>query len=235
MELMNVSLQSAHATHWVRSLDSHVRFAIAVGVGVLTGLLLPHSLLLQTRLVIGYDAGAFCLLALAWLVMTYATPHSIHANALRQDLSRTVIFGLVLFCALGSMGANLFTLASTKGDDISHAAKLGHASASVVAVLCSWFLTHTTFAIHYARRYYQDVARRSHVEAAGGLKFPNEGQPDYWDFAYYSFVIGMCFQVSDVSAVSRPMRRLTLAHSILSFFFNTAVLALAVNVATSVL
>ena len=232
---MNVALEAAHSTRWIRSLDSHVRFSIAVGVGALAGLLLPHTLLLQTRLVLGYDIGAICLLALAWLVITYATPHSIHTTAQRQDLSRTVIFGLVLFCALGSMGANLFTLASTKGDDVPHAAKLGHAAVSVVAVLCSWFLTHTTFALHYARRYYQAVDRRTHPESPGGLKFPNEGQPDYWDFAYYSFVIGMCFQVSDVSAVSRQMRRLTLAHSILSFFFNTAVLALAVNVATSVL
>lgn len=232
---MNVAFRSAHVTRWLRDLDAHIRFGIALGVGLLAGLLLPHNLLLETRLVIAFDVGSICLLALVAVVMTYATAHSIHANAWRQDLSRTVIFGLVLFCALGGMGANLATLANVKGDNVSHAAKLGHAAVSVVAVLCSWFLTHVTFALHYARRYYQDVVRRAHVQAAGGLKFPNEGQPDYWDFAYYSFVIGMCFQVSDVSAVSRQMRRLTLAHSILSFFFNTAVLALAVNVATSVL
>ncbi len=232
---MKVSLAIAHATTRVRALDSHVRFGIALGVGVLTGFLLPNALRWETRLVVGYDAGVLALLALAWLTIIYATPHSIHANAWRQDLSRTVIFGLVLFCAVGGMGANLVTLATVKGDEVSHLAKLGHAAASAVAVLCSWSLTHTTFALHYARRYYQDVVRRAHVQAAGGLKFPNEGQPDYWDFAYYSFVIGMCFQVSDVSAVSRPMRRLTLAHSVLAFFFNTAVLALAVNVVTSVL
>lgn len=232
---MNVALHVAHATRWIRGLDSHVRFATAVVIGVLTGFLLPRGLLLETRLFIGYDVGALCLLGLAWLVMTYATPHSIHTNAWRQDSSRTAIFGLVLFCAVGGMGANLATLATTKGDTVTHAAKLGHAGVSVIAVLCSWFMTHTTFALHYARRYYQDVIRRSQVEAAGGLKFPGAGQPDYWDFAYYSFVIGMCFQVSDVSAVSRQMRRLTLMHSVLSFFFNTAVIALAVNVATSVL
>ena len=101
---------------------------------------------------------------------------------------------------------------------------------SIVAVLCSWFLVHTTFALHYARRYYQDKTARPHAENAGGLDFPEKGEPDYWDFAYYSLVIGMTSQVSDVGTTSRGMRRLTLIHSVLSFFFNTVVLALAINI-----
>ena len=232
---MNVALQSAHATRRFRALDAHVRFGIALAAGVLAALVLPHGVRLETRLILAYDVGAVVLLAMAWVVIAFATPHSIHANAWRQDTSRTAIFLLVLVCALGGLAANVATLGYLKAEGLSQAARVGHAVASGVAVLCAWFMTHTTFALHYARRYYQDVVRRAHVEAAGGLRFPNGGQPDYWDFAYYSFVIGMCFQVSDVSAVSRPMRRLTLAHSILAFFFNTAVLALAVNVATSVL
>lgn len=225
----------AHATRSLRALDAHFRVLIALAVAVLTLLLLPHRLLWATRSVVAYDSGALALLAMAWTVITYATPHSIHANAWRQDASRSAITVLVLVCALGGLAANVITLGTLKIEGLTQAAKVGHAVSSGVAVLCSWFMTHTTFALHYARRYYQDVVRRTHVEAAGGLKFPNEGQPDYWDFVYYSFVIGMCFQVSDVSAVSRQMRRLTLAHSVLAFFFNTAVLALAVNVATSVL
>lgn len=232
---MNVALRSARAARSVRALDAHVRFFVALLVGTGTVLLLPHRLLLATRLVVGYDVGAVCLLALMWAVIVSATPHSIHVNAARQDASRTVITLLILLGAIGGLGAIFVMLGSVKGEHVTRAAKFWHVVASVLAVLCSWVMTHTTLALHYARRYYQDVIRRSQVETAGGLNFPGKGQPDYWDFAYYSFVIGMCSQVSDVSAVSRPMRRLTLAHSVLSFFFNTAVLALAINIVAGVL
>src|SRR6202044_324561 len=97
------------------------------------------------------------------------------------------------------------------------------------AILGSWLLTHATFTFRYAHRYYGDSGRGDH----GGLDFPGDEPPDYWDFLYFSFVVGMTCQVSDVQVTSRSMRRMTLLHGVLSFFFNTVILALAVNVVAS--
>ena len=87
----------------------------------------------------------------------------------------------------------------------------------------------TIFAMHYAHEFYGEG--RDHRE--GGLQFPGEGEPDYWDFVYFSFVLGMTFQVSDVSITSRVIRRLAVSHGIVAFVFNTALLALMVNIAAN--
>ena len=98
-----------------------------------------------------------------------------------------------------------------------------------VTILCSWFFVHTIYAIHYAHEYYGDEGERQ------GLAFPDKEQPDYWDFLYFSFNIGAAGQTSDVAIVSKRMRRLALAHTIMSFLFNTTILALAVNVGAGLL
>jgi uncharacterized membrane protein len=106
----------------------------------------------------------------------------------------------------------------------------GHVLRIVLAslsMLASWTLTHTMFALYYAHHYY-GTGDADHADR-GGLQFPGEPTPDYWDFFYFSFVIGMTCQVSDVQVGSRPMRRLVLIHGVLSFFFNAVILALAVN------
>ena len=214
----------------IRALDSHWRLAIALAVGVVTFFALPPRYLWQSRFVVAYDAGALVLLALAWTMMNYTPPARIRLEAMRQDIGRTIIFLIVLCAAIAGLSSILFLIGSIKGETVAHATKAQHIAMSIVAVLCSWFLVHTTFALHYARRYYQDKLARPHAENAGGLAFPEKGEPDYWDFAYYSLVIGMTSQVSDVGTTSRAMRRLTLIHSVLSFFFNTVVLALAINI-----
>jgi uncharacterized membrane protein len=106
-----------------------------------------------------------------------------------------------------------------------------------LTILCSWFMTHTMFALHYAHGYYS-VADPAEDERSdvGGLEFPGDcHEPDYWDFLYFSFVIGMTFQTSDVAISRRKLRRLTLGHSILAFFFNTVILALSINIMAGLL
>ena len=93
----------------------------------------------------------------------------------------------------------------------------------------SWTFTHTIFALHYAHDFYGEAAR------ADGLKFPGNTQPDYWDFVYFSFVIGMTFQVSDVAVTNKSIRRMVVAHGALSFFFSTAIVALTVNIAAGLI
>ena len=99
----------------------------------------------------------------------------------------------------------------------------------MATIIGSWLLVHTIFAMHYAHEYYQDHQTQSECKA-GGLAFPEDIEPDYWDFLYFSFVIGMTSQVSDIQITSRSMRRLSLLHSILSFFINTAIVAMSINI-----
>jgi uncharacterized membrane protein len=94
-------------------------------------------------------------------------------------------------------------------------------------------MTHTLFALRYAHEYYSIVPGGDAVE--GGLKFPGDDPPDYWDFFYYALVLGMTFQVSDVEILSRKLRRLASVHGLLGFLFNTVILALSVNIAASLL
>ena len=102
-------------------------------------------------------------------------------------------------------------------------------------MVSSWFLIHTVFAMHYAHGYYHDEDEGPGFASAGGLEFPNEKEPDFLDFAYFSFVIGMTCQVSDVQVSSQGMRRLALVHGLLSFVFNTVILALSINLASGLL
>ncbi len=92
------------------------------------------------------------------------------------------------------------------------------------AVAIAWGLTHTAFALRYAHLYY-----RADNDGVGGLEFPGGEKPDDRDFAYFSFTVGMCFQVSDVAITSRPIRRTVLVHALIAFLYNTAVLALVLN------
>lgn len=110
-----------------------------------------------------------------------------------------------------------------------------HLALALFAVAMAWSLTHTVFGLRYAHTFYGDSDDPDADEHARGLDFPSEPMPNYMDFAYFSFVIGMTFQVSDVQITSREMRQLVLVHGILSFAFNTVILALAINTASSLL
>jgi uncharacterized membrane protein len=189
--------------------------------------LLPSKLSLLTRVIIAWDAGVVCLLALVFLMMLSATAQKMRRRAQRQDSSRWVILTSLVGAACASLLAIGFMLKDNKG--LSAAILTLHVTLSGVTVICSWVLMHTTFALHYAHSYYRDDSETPIVDDTEGLDFPSEKQPDYWDFLYFSFVIGMTSQVSDVQITSRPMRRLALVHGLLSFFFNTVILALSIN------
>lgn len=173
------------------------------------------------------------LLFLGW------TAYAVHCISIAQLRKRArelddrawVISLLVIVAAAISLAALGLIIS---GRDTAHglvlALRLGFGGASMI---CAWLLIHTVLALHYAHLYYGDIEGDGKTEDRKGLDFPGRGDPDYWDFVYYSFVIGMTCQVSDVSISSRGMRRLTLVHSIVSFFFNTTVIALTVNLIAS--
>ena len=217
----------------LKNLDAKLRLLISIVISGFVFLLLPSSLLLPTRAIIAWDSGFICLLALVWSIMISATPQKMRRRAQRQDASPWIIWNIVIGAACASLLAIGVMLKNTpKGSSITLLTL--NLTLSAVTIIASWSLVHTMFALHYAHRYYTDNSATPIVDDTGGLDFPNEKQPDYWDFLYFSFVIGMTFQVSDVQITSRRMRRLALVHAVLSFFFNTVILALSINLIAGV-
>lgn len=218
-----------------RQLQAHPRLVISVIVGLIIELLLPADWRSGTRTIIALDIGALTFLGLSWTMMANATADHMRQRATLQDEGRITILVLTAGAAIFSLATvaiELHGLKDLQGSDILYRAGLAAAT-----ILCSWFVTHTIFALHYAHGYYSDddPSDNKHSDV-GGLDFPGDnGEPDYWDFLYFSFVIGMTFQTSDTEISSRKLRRLTLAHSILAFFFNTVILALSINIMAGLL
>ena len=168
------------------------------------------------------------ILALAWLVISTKAPYEARRNARLQDASATFLFVLVISAATASLAAVGVLLASAK--NLPPTGLAGHIALSVTAVVLSWMLVHTLFALRYAHLYFRDAHEVERHAVSGGLVFPGKDSLDYTDFAYFSFVIGMTCQVSDVQVSTSQMRRLALMHGLISFAFNTAILAMFVNI-----
>jgi uncharacterized membrane protein len=117
--------------------------------------------------------------------------------------------------------------------DLPSSVRVAHIAVGVATVFLSWVAMHVIYAVHYAHVFYDPAERSGADKVRGGLEFPGEKEPHYWDFVYFSFVIGMTCQVSDVQVTARDMRHFVTAQGIIAFFYNTVVVALAVNVAAS--
>ncbi len=175
-----------------------------------------------------WDVFAFCYTVAGWVVFFLLSPTAIRNNAQKEDGSRLFVFFIIVVASFASMFTVLLlmlTKASFSGQGNGFGLFL---LVAISGMLLSWLMVHTTFSFHYAHMYYSDddTDKKQH---AGGLEFPKEKQPDYLDFAYFSFVIGMTFQVSDVEISSRSIRRLALLQGLLSFGLNTFVVALTIN------
>jgi len=184
--------------------------------------LLPGSLRLVTRVLIGWDTFVALYLLLVYTMMLRSGLSRIRRNAVLQDDGRFLILLVTALGAFASIAAIVFELAGSHRSPV----ELGLAT---VTVALSWAAVHTAFALHYAHDYYRGAK-------PGGLQFPNGDEhekPDYWDFVYFSFVIGMTAQVSDVGITDKTIRRTATAHGIVSFVYNTALVALMVNIAAS--
>ncbi len=172
-----------------------------------------------------------CLLGSTWRLMSRATPEMMRRLALQEDEGRLTILSLVTVAACVSVVAVGF-IPHNKG--MVNTVFIMHLGVAILTIIGSWLLVHTIFAQHYAHIYYQGDRTLSERKLAG-LDFPGEIEPDYWDFLYFSFVIGMTGQVSDVNVTSRQMRRLSLLQGILSFFFNTTILAITINIVAGII
>lgn len=190
-------------------------------------LFLPAWGHLASRLLCAWDAGMICFLALTWSLMLKATPDHMRQHAQLEDQGRVTILSLITAAACASLLAIGFILKDSKG--ASGNIILLHVTLAAVTIVGSWLLVHTIFALHYARGYYQNDKSLKECQEEE-LDFPGDIEPDYWDFMYFSFVIGMTSQVSDVEISSRSIRRIALLHGILSFFFNTTIVAMTINI-----
>lgn len=180
---------------------------------------------LNNRIILAWDTFCLFMILRSWILFFTATPNELCAIVEEQDDGLKVIFMIVIIAVCFSLFGSLLLLTS-KGESSFN--KIFHTIVSLSPVLLSWFLLHTTFTIRYAHLYH-DHNKLKTGSNVGGIDFPTKEHPDYIDFAYFSFVIGMTFQVSDVQVNSRVIRRFVLMHSLISFVFNTIIVALTIN------
>jgi uncharacterized membrane protein len=206
----------------VRLVYARPRTFLAIAFGVVTFFLLPSSFRLVTRLLTGWDTFVALYIVLVYIMMVRSSLNTIRRMAALQDDGR---FLIPLLTALGAF-ASLAAIVLELGQGQHKPAELMFA---ILTVALSWAAVHTGFALHYAHEFYRGAK-------PGGLQFPSgdkDEHADYWDFVYFSFVIGMTAQVSDVGITDKTIRRTATVHGIISFVFNTALLALMVNIAAS--
>ncbi len=182
-----------------------------------------------TRGVAAYDAGALILIAYFWFFIMHGDPSDTASRAAVEDPGRNAVLALVL----GSAGFGLAAAIVILGRG-PHATSVNERTiiyaVGFLAVIAGWALIHTIFVFRYAHLFYYDSDDDG--SAQRGLIFPGTEEPNDYDFAYYSFVIGMTFQVSDVAIKDGGVRRLTLLHALISFAYNTTILALVINIAS---
>ena len=209
----------------IRIVRSRPRLFLCVLLGIAVLVLLPVDWRITTRLLVAWDVGVAVYLVAAGQLMMGADPARMRRRAALLDEGALAILALVVVAAIASLGAIVAQLGSSAGTADRH----WHLALAFGTILLAWALIHAIFALHYAHEFY------GHGAKGEGLAFPGNEAPDYWDFVYFSLVVGMTSQVSDVAVTGRHIRRTVAAHGVVSFLFNAALIALTVNIAASAL
>lgn len=209
-------------------MDAHYRLYIALTFSVAAYFIFKNVTSLPAQVLSVWIVFSLTVILLDWVAILWSHPMEVRKIAKLQDSSRYLMFLFVIIASLVSLVAIIFLLRSAKGHGTTNVSS--HITLAMAAVIVSWVLVHTIFTMRYAHLYYDTDTDDGKPRKGGGLQFPDELQPDYLDFAYFSFVIGMTFQVSDVEISSRLIRRHALLHGLISFAFNTAIVALSINV-----
>lgn len=214
------------ASNAQRAPNAVFRLLLGLGVGVLVGLVTPGAWPWEARVLVGWVAFCVAVIARVWLHVHRATPEETARIATREDDTRALAGTVTLLAAVVSLVGVVFALHQANARESSAPAALGLTGLAVLTVAASWALVHMEYMLHYARIYYSDGGK--------GVDFPAGDDewlkdPDFRDFAYMAFVIGMTFQVSDMNVTSRKMRRLVLLHGLLSYLFGTVIVAVTIN------
>lgn len=231
-------MQAASAPRPLRHILVRIRLFGSFAIGCLAYFLLPAHLDMSSRLLIGWNIAIVTFLVLVGIMMARSTHESMRKRARELDEGRYMVLILAMVAAVSSLAAIVFELVNLK--DAPGSVVALHVALSAATILTSWSFVHVIFTEHYAHGFYLDrdagdgAADKS--EAKGrDLRFPGQPWPDYLDFLYFSFTIGVANQTADTEILSRRMRLLVLIHSVISYFFNTIILALTINIAASML
>ena len=209
----------------IRIVRARPRLFTSALIGLLVIALCPSDWRLATRMLMGWDIGLALYLGLLLRMMAVAEVRHIRMRAKLQDEGQIAVLALTAIAALASLGAIVALLGMSEAGNRDP----GHLALALTTIFLSWMFTHSMFALHYAHEFYDENGGKG-----GGLIFPGDlREPDYWDFVYFSLVIGMTSQVSDIVITCRPIRHTVTAHGVIAFFFNVTLLALMVNIAAS--
>ena len=211
-----------------RLIRNRIHLSLAIAMGTVVGIALPDAWSLVTRLLVAWNVAVWSYLAVIGWMMLRADHQKIKAMAVRQDEGAALVLATLSLAAVISLIAIISQLSVLRHmpDD----QKAIHYGFTIITLLGSWFLVGTLFCVHYAHLYYLSNAKEC------PLHFPDEAQtPNYWDFLYFSFTIAVAVQTSDVTVHTRALRKIVLAQSVLSFFFNLAILGLSVNIAAGLI
>ena len=211
---------------WLHRLPSIYKLIISFSIAtIISAALMPVKMESMTRIMIGWDCFSISMIIFSGLIFFSMRPRQIRVLAKQEDAGRIVVFAITLITTIGSLLGIMLLL----GNKEWLLGKGVETFIYIAGVILSWILLHTMFTYRYALLYYGDHPLDPDIHTVA-LQIPNELWPDYLDFAYFAFVIGMTFQVSDIEISSRHIRRVALVHGLLSFLFNTVIVALTINV-----
>lgn len=220
----------------IRYVKARPRLFTCALVGLAAGLVLPATWHVNTRLLLAWNVGTCCFIASCLLMMARADHHKIRRRAALQDEGQFVILAATSLAAVASIVAIVVQLGSVK--DMTGMWKLAHLGLAFLTILSAWAFVHIIFALHYAHAYYEEWRRHPErsLDQRGGLDFPGaEDCPDYFDFLYFSVVIGVACATADVNLTSSHIRRVAIIHCLLSFVFNLAILGLTINISAGLI
>lgn len=216
--------QARHASgHLSRFLQARWRLLLSAALFVLLVVFLPEGYRLVSRLLMGWDAGVALYLVLVMAMVVNSDTARVRRESALQDEGRIAIPILTVIAAVASLAAIVFWLRTTGRSELD---ELRILALLFLTILLSWAFIHVMFALHYAHEYYAE-----HRGEGGGLRFPGDTEPNYWDFLYFAFAVGTATQVSDIEVTSRVIRQTVTAHGIVAFVFNVTLIALTVSIA----
>ena len=210
------------AAPYMRHISQHYRLLSSALAAIVLFFFLPRSWTTLTRVLVSWDFGVLLFLALALKLMTSLSAVQLSERYKEEDETAPVILIISIAGAILAMASIVAFLSSLS--NLDHAEKYWHIALAALTVVSCWILIPTMFTLHYADMFYSTDARNP------PLRFPDTGQPVFWDFAYFAFTIAAACQTADVSTAQGNIRRVVIAQSVLSFFFNASILGFAINV-----
>jgi uncharacterized membrane protein len=226
--MQDTAKRRARRSPIVIMIRKHLSVVLAVIVAIAVFGLLTSRQFNAGNFLVSWNCSAGVYIAFTWYRMLRSNVHRIRQRSADMDFSDVLVLFLSIAAALASIAGIGIELSGIK--DASPEVALARAGAAFLTILISWVFLHTLFTTHYAHHFYADDSGKPPIRFPDDIKEPN-----YWDFLYFTFTIGVASQTADVAIGTTLMRKLALLHSVLSFLFNTTILALAINVGASLL